>query len=115
MRAGQALVLKFYAAVVNSPAWEHTLLVITYDEHGGIYDHVSPPVAADDDQAFRRYGVRVPAFVTSPWVARGHVSHTLFDHTPIITTVLRRFCQRPDSSVHIGGLLTRATPRQPTA
>jgi phospholipase C len=126
LRAGQALVLKLYTAVINSPAWARTLLVITYDEHGGFYDHVAPPAAADDDPAFRRYGVRVPAFVVSPWVARGQVSHAVFDHTSLLATILRRFCRGADGSVpdmglrvaqahDLGELLTHPTPRPPTA
>jgi phospholipase C len=123
--AGQELVLKLYNAVIHSPAWEKTLLVITYDEHGGFYDHVAPPPAADDDPNFRRYGVRVPAFIISPWVERGMVWHTLFDHTSIIKTILLNFCQAPDGSIpdmgarvtnanHLGELLTQTSPRPPT-
>jgi phospholipase C len=70
-----------------------TLLVIFYDEHGGFYDHVPPPEAADDDpKMFGRYGVRVPALIVSPWVQPRSVSHTLFDHTSIIKAILLRFC-----------------------
>ena len=75
---------------------EKTLLVIFYDEHGGFYDHVPPPDAADDSpQVFGRYGVRVPALIVSPWVEPGSVSSTVFDHTSIIKTILLRFC--PDA------------------
>jgi phospholipase C len=60
--AGQDLVLRVYHTLKSNPQiWEKTLLVITYDEHGGLYDHVSPPEAPDDHSLFRRYGVRVPA------------------------------------------------------
>ncbi|MBK8271359.1 MAG: hypothetical protein IPK83_24775 [Planctomycetes bacterium] len=52
------------------------------DEHGGFYDHVTPPVATDDNPPFRRYGCRVPALIVSPWVKPGDVSHSLFDHPP---------------------------------
>jgi phospholipase C len=115
--AGQALVLDVYNALRNGPLWEKTMLVITYDEHGGIYDHVVPPEAEDDDPAFRRYGVRVPALIVSPLVMRG-VSHTRFDHTSIIKTILLRFCRDrqtneiPDMGLrvtranHLGGLIT---------
>ena len=58
--AGQELVLKTYTALLNSPNWSKTMLIITYDEHGGFYDHVLPPAAQDDSPAFRTYGVRVP-------------------------------------------------------
>ena len=90
---GQDLVLAVYDAVATSPQWDRTLLVIFYDEHGGFFDHVPPPAAADDDpDMFGRYGVRVPALIVSPWVAPRSVSHTLFDHTSIIKTILLRFC-----------------------
>jgi phospholipase C len=120
--AGQALVLDVYNALRNSSAWEKTLLVITYDEHGGIYDHVVPPSAEDDHPEFRRYGVRVPALIVSPLVAPG-VCHTTFDHTSIIKTILLRFCRDqqtneiPDMGLrvtkanHLGGLLTRDSPK----
>ena len=74
------------------------MLVITYDEHGGFYDHVLPPAAHDDRPAFRTYGVRVPAFVVSPFTPRASVSNTVYDHTSIIKTILLRFCheERPD-------------------
>ena len=123
--AGQDLVLKLYNAVVNSPAWKKTLLVIVYDEHGGFYDHVEPEDAADDDPDFRKFGVRVPAIVVSPWVERGKVSHKVFDHTSLIKTILLRFCRRPDGTIpdmgarvnnaeQLGTLLTLDTPRDPT-
>ena len=122
--AGQELVLKLYNAVVSSPKWNKTLLVIVYDEHGGLFDHVSPPPADDDSPPFRHYGVRVPAFVISPWVERGKVSTTLFDHTSIIKTILLRFCQdsnnnipdmgtRVNNAAHLGSVLTLGSPRPP--
>ena len=90
---GQDLVLAVYDALAASPAWERSLLVIAYDEHGGFYDHVPPPEAADDDPAmFGRYGVRVPAIIVSPWVEPRSVSSTVFDHTSIIKSILLRFC-----------------------
>ena len=123
--AGQELVLKLYNAVVNSPAWKKTLLVIVYDEHGGFYDHVEPEDAADDNPNFRKFGVRVPAIVVSPWVERGKVSHKVFDHTSLIKTILLRFCRRADGTIpdmgarvnsaeQLGTLLTLETPRDPT-
>jgi phospholipase C len=119
VRAGQELVLKVFNALARSPAWERTLLVITYDEHGGFFDHVEPPAAEDDDQRpeFRSYGPRVPAIVVSPRV-RASVSHEVFDHASIIKTCLARFCRREDGLIpdmgarvsaanHLGVLLER--------
>jgi phospholipase C len=96
IRDGQDLVLAVYHALATSSHWERTLLIVFYDEHGGFFDHVAPPEAPDDDpETFGRYGVRVPALIVSPWIQPGSVSHTLFDHTSIIKTILMRFC--PDA------------------
>ena len=96
IRDGQDLVLAVYNALATSAHWERTLLIVFYDEHGGFFDHVAPPEAPDDDRkTFGRYGVRVPALIVSPWIEPGSVSHTLFDHTSIIKTILLRFC--PDA------------------
>jgi phospholipase C len=90
---GQALVLKIYDALASSPNWAKTLFVITYDEHGGFYDHVAPPLNPPDGdpKVFSRYGVRVPALVISPLVGKRSFSHEVFDHTSIIKTIARRF------------------------
>jgi phospholipase C len=100
VRAGQELVLLVFNALARSPAWERTLLVITYDEHGGFFDHVEPPSAEDDDPRpeFRALGPRVPALVVSPRVRAG-VSHDVFDHTSIIKTCLVRFCRRENGLI----------------
>ena len=66
------------------------MFVITYDEHGGVYDHVPPP-AAVPVSAIDHYGVRVPAIIVSPWVNKGAVSSVVFDHTSIAKTIARRF------------------------
>jgi phospholipase C len=124
VRRGQALLKKVVNALMESPAWPRTLLVICYDEHGGFYDHVPPPSAADDDEDMRTYGVRVPALVVSPFVPEGSVAHVTFDHTSIIRTVLERFCPEDDGSIpwmgarvaaaeHLGRLLTLADARPP--
>jgi phospholipase C len=91
---GQELALLVYNALATGPQWDKTLLLVFYDEHGGFFDHVPPPEhPPDDDPAtFTRYGVRVPAFVISPWVKAGSVCHTLFDHATIPKTILQRFC-----------------------
>jgi phospholipase C len=89
-------VLAVYHALATGPQWDKTMLIVFYDEHGGFFDHVPPPAAADDDQRmFGRYGVRVPGLVVSPWIEPGSVSSTVFDHTSIIKTILRRFA--PDA------------------
>jgi phospholipase C len=119
VRAGQELVLRVFNALARGPKWEQTLLLITYDEHGGFFDHVPPPEAEDDDPRpeFHSYGPRVPAIVVSPRVHPG-VSHELFDHTSIIKTCLARFCRgeggvipdmgaRVNAANHLGVLLAK--------
>jgi phospholipase C len=132
---GQDLALAVYDALATSPQWSRSMLVIVYDEHGGFFDHVTPPQAADDNpETFGRYGVRVPTIIVSPWVDPRSVSSTVFDHTSIIKTILLRFCpgalqnsegcgdnlnpnrpQYPGTRVahasHLGELLTRTAPR----
>jgi phospholipase C len=102
--AGQRLVAEIVRAVIEGPSWNKTLLVITYDEHGGFYDHVVPP-AAIPVSAITKYGVRVPTFVISPWVDRGKVSNILFDHTSIAKTIARCFMSAnpPDMGERMAG------------
>ncbi|MDX6385064.1 MAG: phospholipase [Blastocatellia bacterium] len=133
-RHTQNLVSRIYNALLSSPAWSKTLLIVTYDEHGGYYDHVSPRqfTPADSDPEFAKYGVRVPAFLISPWVGKqvayGSTTHglqldkVLFDHTSILRTILRRFCTpaggaipnmtaRVDAANDLSALLTETQPR----
>ncbi len=98
---GECLIKAVYEAIRNSPLWNTSLLVIVYDEHGGFYDHVKPPPATPPGDCningltclngfdFAQYGVRVPAVVISPWIAKGVVDHTRYDHTSILATVQR--------------------------
>jgi phospholipase C len=119
--AGQHFVASVYRALVNSPLWQRTLLVITYDEHGGFYDHVVPPSAPGGAFRAPRLGVRVPAFVVSPWVSRGHVEKHVYDHTAILRTILDRFCssggeppsmgERVDHARNLAELLIEEQPR----
>jgi phospholipase C len=97
VRAGQSLVLEIYEALANSPAWEDTMLVIVYDEHGGFYDHVLPP-AVDDASGYKTLGVRVPALVVGPRVGN-FVCHDTFEHTSVIATILRRFAANPEHAL----------------
>jgi phospholipase C len=119
IHAGQGLVLDLFEALVNSPQWNETVLVITYDEHGGFHDHVHPPRVPKADRGkyrpYETYGVRVPALVIGPRVQK-HPCSTFFDHTSLINTILRRFAKDPDralgamphrvrSAQHIGSCL----------
>jgi phospholipase C len=89
-------------AVMQSPAWPRTLLVWTFDEGGGYYDHVPPPAAAAPDDTrpdwpapaytgFAQYGFRVPAVVVSPWSRPRHVTSAVHDHTSILAMVERKW------------------------
>ncbi|MGA7802239.1 MAG: alkaline phosphatase family protein, partial [Gammaproteobacteria bacterium] len=96
--AGERLVKKVYEAIRNSPHWESSMLIITYDEHGGFYDHAAPPPAGPTGKKgsehgfmFDQLGVRVPAVVVSPFVRKGTIEHRLLEHCSIIRTVCDAF------------------------
>ncbi|MGD1031697.1 MAG: alkaline phosphatase family protein [Opitutaceae bacterium] len=113
IRKGEALLKAVYEAVRQSPIWASTMLIVTFDEHGGFYDHVVPPatVATGDDARyadnpprfdFRLLGARVPALVVSAYTQPGSVvgtapenSAAIFDHTSILKTVEDRFGLAP--------------------
>ena len=78
---GQEFLARVVAALGASPLWERCLLVVTYDEHGGFFDHVPPPTTQDDhaDEGFDQVGFRVPALLVGPWVRQGPVE-ARFDH-----------------------------------
>lgn len=89
---GQEFFSIVYAALATSPIWERCLLVITYDEHGGFFDHVPPPTTEDDYAAdgFDQLGFRVPSIVVGPYVRNAVVSD-VFDHTSWLKYVCERF------------------------
>jgi phospholipase C len=104
---GDKLIYDIYTALRESDYWEKTLFVITFDEHGGCFDHQPPPPAVSPDGIviaankecdgqgsnfdFRRLGVRVPAVLVSPWIEQGTICHTQFDHTSIIKTASNKW------------------------
>ena len=106
LAAGDLLVARVYAAIRRSPLWDKSLFVILYDEHGGFYDSAKPnPATPPNDGAaatlnangfgFDVLGVRVPAVIVSPWVAKGLVDHTPYDHSSVPATLQRLFGLRP--------------------
>ncbi len=88
---GEAFVAAVVRAVEQSPQWSRTLLVITYDEHGGFFDHVAPETVADPRPAFRQLGFRVPTILVGPMVAPGSVVSTPFEHVSVLATLRSRF------------------------
>ncbi len=97
---GERLIASVYDTLRSrEDIWQHTLFVLLYDEHGGFYDHVAPPSAVPPDAAstnnaqfgFDRLGLRVPALLISPWVAKGQVDHVVYDHTSLLATVKKLF------------------------
>jgi len=84
IRLGQSFLNQIYEAVTASPQWGRTLLVITYDEWGGFFDHVPPGFAPDANPANGQRGFRIPTILIGPRVERHNVSHRTFDHTSIL-------------------------------
>ena len=88
---GQALIASIYQALAQSEQWEKTLFIITYDEHGGFFDHVPPPVTVDANPEFTQLGVRVPAVVISPFARQGCAVSQVFEHSTIASTLAKRY------------------------
>ena len=111
VQAGEIFIASVYSAIKQNPAlWKSTALLIVYDEHGGIYDHVPPPACASDgfvapandtgtgkEFRFDRLGVRVPAILVSPWVPKGTVvSGRVFEHASLPATATKFFLGQYD-------------------
>ncbi len=79
---GELFLAALHEALATSPLWDKVLVLITYDEHGGFFDHVPPPLAADDRAAdgFDQLGFRVPSLLLGGYVKPG-VDHAVYDHT----------------------------------
>ncbi len=132
IRPGEQFIADVYNALVNSPQWNETLLIITYDEHGGLYDHVAPPNGAVNPCKektpgqygfqFNRFGVRVPTVLISPWIEEGTVARpagrTPFDHTSVLATIRECFdldgplTERDAHAPDVGCVLTLKKPRK---
>jgi phospholipase C len=125
---GERLLKDVYETIRSSPVWPSSLLVITYDEHGGFYDHVAPPPAVPPgdkfdpancrhDFRFDQLGVRVPAVIVSPHVPRGVIDHTVYDHTSVLATVeqlygLDPMTKRDAAAARFDHLFATTTPRE---
>ncbi len=126
---GEQLIHDVYYALRNGPAWNRTLLIVTYDEHGGCYDHVPPPSGAvpPDNSVgeygfdFTRFGPRVPAVLVSPLIPAGTVFRVAegampLDHTSILKTLETRWnlpalTARDAAATGMGDVLTLTQPR----
>lgn len=120
VQQGEVFIASVYQAIKNNPElWESTALLITYDEHGAIFDHVPPPNCVADkftadgnatgtgvDFHFDRLGVRVPTILVSPWIPAGTVVSRVFDHASIPATVTKFF---------LGGYAGDRSPRETSA
>jgi phospholipase C len=128
---GEALIKATYEAIRNSPLWDSSMLIITWDEHGGFFDHVKPgPAVNPGDRpqfaganwsgfAFDQYGPRIPALVISPLVPQGTIDHRIYDHSSIPATVERLFnvghlTERDQMALDLRSLASLTTPRSDT-
>jgi phospholipase C len=128
MTRGDKLLKDVYEAIRNSPHWETSLLIITYDEHGGFCDHVVPPVAVSPGDSitdpsnnhnnfdFKQLGVRVPTVIISPLIPKGIIDHTIYDHTSVLATIEKLFglgslTKRDAAANSLNHLLKLDTPR----
>jgi phospholipase C len=103
MQVGERFIADVVHTLMRAPTWKNTALFITYDEHGGYYDHVPPPRAIKPDStppmlsagdipgAYDRYGFRVPTIVVSPWAKPNYVSNVVQDHTSILAFMERKW------------------------
>jgi len=125
---GDALITKVYETIRNSPIWNQSMLIITYDEHGGFYDHFPPgPAQPPDDGGdfskynkseftWAQYGVRVPTIIVSPWLGNS-VDHTVYDHTSVLKTLeylfgLQPLTQRDASAAPVSGVVPKVGTRR---
>jgi phospholipase C len=102
---GDNFIRQVYNAIrSNDDCWKSTMLVVVWDEHGGLFDHEIPPVVLPDDFSsqsppfeFDRLGVRVPAVIVSPYI-ESLVDHTVYEHASIPATVTEQFIGDPRTS-----------------
>ena len=126
---GEALIKATYEAIRGSAFWENSVLIITWDEHGGFYDHeISPDAVAPGDTdlnsghnkngfTFEKYGPRVTALVISPLIRKNLIDHRLYDHASIPATVetlfgLNPLTKRDAAANNLTWLLTLTAPRE---
>ena len=128
---GEELIKNVYETIRNSEIWESSLLIVTWDEHGGLYDHVRPgsavaPGDTEPNQGYNKHGfpftqlgVRVPAVIVSPWIEAGTIDHRPYDHSSIPRTIenvfgLPSLTNRDKAANSVFPLLTRLKARTDT-
>jgi phospholipase C len=126
--SGERLLKAVYESIRASPHWEKSVLIITYDEHGGFYDHVVPPTTVHPGDSiteprnnhnnfdFRQLGVRVPTVVVSPLVAKGTIDHSIYEHSSVLSTVenlfkLESLTERDKTAQNFTRLFKLSVPR----
>lgn len=128
---GEQFIYEVYTTLRNSELWEDTLLILTFDEHGGNYDHVLPPPAVQPnsqaynqeyDFDFTQFGIRVPSILISAYVEPGSVFRAPaggypLSHCSVLSTLeakygLEPLTARDQEAPHLGGALSLAEPRQ---
>jgi phospholipase C len=90
VQGGEQWARRIVEAATTSPLWKELALFYTYDEAGGLADHVPPPtacLASPDQTRFDHYGIRVPLYLVSPWARKGYVSKKTHDHTSLLRFV----------------------------
>ena len=110
---GQAFLADIYNTLIaNTSRWQKTMMIVTYDEHGGFFDHVAPlPIPATvAGFQFKTTGVRVPAFVVSPQVAPGSVFSDGLDHTSLLQLLADRFNPAQQYSPVVGARQRQLKP-----
>jgi phospholipase C len=124
---GELLIQQTYEVLRNSPLWATSLLIITWDEHGGFYDHIAPPAALPPNDGspskynqygftFAQYGVRVPAVVVSPLIPENVIDHRAYDHSSVPATLealfnLKPLTQRDGKANNLASLCSLSSPR----
>jgi phospholipase C len=128
---GEKFIKDVYETIRNSPHWDTSLLIITYDEHGGFYDHIVPPATVHPGDSildasnnhnnfnYTQLGVRVPTIIISPLIPKGTIDHTTYDHASVLATAERVFkldslTKRDATAQPVTQLIQLKTPRNDT-
>jgi phospholipase C len=124
VRAGEQLIKQVYENIRQSPLWNNSMLIVTWDEHGGFYDHVLPLRAKPTGFRgqthgfmFDQLGPRVPALVISPWCPKNLIEHRTLEHSAVPATIEQLFGLKPltirdEGLIGLQALATLQSPRQ---